>query len=389
VASCTGDAVGTPTGYCEAQAGELAPGVAIPPAGVRHYLYLTLNNTAVPGYSQIFNNHIPIDPELYGAVTITKSSAMLNVTKGQLVPYTITVNNVLGAPLYDIGVIDRFPAGFKYVQGSARLDGVPREPTVNGRELLWGGLTLQVNDKHTIQMLLVVGAGVSEGEYVNRAQVLNLATGGSVSGEAMATVRVIPDPTFDCTDVIGKVFDDRDLNGRQDAGEQGLAGVRVVTARGLLASTDEHGRFHITCAAVPDEDRGSNFILKVDDRSLPTGYRMTTENPWVQRATRGKMLRFNFGATIQRVVALDIAEGAFEPDSTELRLQWQPRISLLLQELRKEPAVLRLSYLADIESEGLVQNRLKALKKEISQQWDGEYRLTIETEVFWRRGSPQ
>jgi hypothetical protein len=101
------------------------------------------------------------------------------------------------------------------------------------------------------------------------------------------------------------------------------------------------------------------------------------------------MLRFNFGATIQRVVALDIAEGAFEPDSTELRLQWQPRISLLLQELRKEPAVLRLSYLADIESEGLVQNRLKALKKDISRQWDGEYRLTIETEVFWRRGSPQ
>ena len=88
-----------------------------------------------------------------------------------------------------------------------------------------------------------------------------------------------------------------------------------MTARGLIATTDEHGRFHITCAAVPDEDRGSNFILKLDDRTLPTGYRVTTENPRVQRATRGKMLRFNFGATIHRVVGLDIADGVFEPDT--------------------------------------------------------------------------
>jgi hypothetical protein len=108
----------------------------------------------------------------------------------------------------------------------------------------------------------------------------------------------------------------------------------------------------------------------------------------VQRATRGKVQRFNFGAAIHRVVAIDIAGGVFEPESSALRLQWQPRIALLLQELRKAPSVLRLSYLAEVESEGLVQRRLKALKKEISQRWDGGYRLSIETEIFWRRGSP-
>jgi len=166
----------------------------------------------------------------------------------------------------------------------------------------------------------------------------------------------------------------------------------VATARGLIATTDEHGRFHITCAVVPDEDRGSNFILKLDDRSLPTGYRVTTENPRVQRATRGKMLRFNFGATIHRVVAIDIADGVFEPETTELRLQWTPKLAQLLEELKKSPAVLRLSYLADVEREGLVKERLKALKKEIASQWgrsDAGYRLTIETEVFWRKGGPQ
>ena len=306
-------------------------------------------------------------------------------------PYTITVTNVFGVPLHDIAIVDQFPAGFKYVAGSARLEGNPAEPRVNGRELTWDQLELAVNKRYTVKFLLVVGSGVSEGEYVNRALVRNTAIGAAVSGEATATVRVIPDPTFDCTDVIGKVFDDRNLNGQQDKGEKGLAGVRVVTARGLIAATDEHGRFHITCAVVPDEDSGSNFILKLDERSLPSGYRLTTENPRVQRATRGKMLRFNFGVTIHRVVRMDISDGVFEPETSELRLQWTPKIAQLLSELKKGPSLLRLSYLADVEREVLVRERLAALKREISRQWeqlDGGYRLAVETEVFWRRGAP-
>jgi uncharacterized repeat protein (TIGR01451 family) len=385
------DAVPATNDYCEAMASAAPPPPSVSPDDIRYYHYLELSNGTVPGQSQIFNNFIPLDPELNGAVAITKVSSMTDVTRGTLVPYTITVTNVYGAPLYDISIVDRFPAGLKYVAGSARLDGNATEPMINGRELVWDGLELQVNQKYTIQFLLVVGSGVSEGEYVNRAVVLNTTTGDTVSGEATSTVRVIPDPNFDCTDVIGKVFDDRNLNGQQNPGEQGLSGVRVVTARGLISTTDQHGRFHITCAAVPDEDRGSNFILKLDERSLPTGYRLTTENPRVQRATRGKMVRFNFGATIHRVVRIDIADGVFEPNTTELRLQWTPKIAQLLEELKKAPSVLRLSYLADVEREGLVHKRLDTLKREITTQWersDDGYRLDVETEIFWRRGAP-
>jgi hypothetical protein len=165
----------------------------------------------------------------------------------------------------------------------------------------------------------------------------------------------------------------------------------VVTVRGLIATSDKDGRFHITCAAVPDEDHGSNFILKLDERTLPTGFRLTTENPRVQRATRGKMLRFNFGATIHHVVRIDIADGVFKPNKTELRLQWTSKITQLIEELTKAPSVLRLSYLGDVERKGLVQERLEALKKKITKQWkqsDGGYRLAIETEIFWRRGAP-
>ncbi len=240
-------------------------------------------------------------------------------------------------------------------------------------------------------LLLTVGAGVGEGEFVNRAQVMEGATGKALSGEASATVRVVPDQTFDCTDVFGKVFDDVNRNGQQDAAEKGLPGVRVVTARGLQAMTDPYGRFHITCAITPDENRGSNFVLKLDDRSLPSGYRLSTDQLQIKRATRGKALKFDFGASIYRVVAIDLSDAAFEPGKTEIRPQWQPRLNLLLEELRKAPSVLRLSYVGDTEEAALVERRMQALKRQLAEEWHGgkdSYVLTIEPEVFWRLGAP-
>jgi large repetitive protein len=389
VPGCPGtpaDAVPGTASYCEAQPSPLVS-VQAPAGGSPYYLHLTLDQLQ-PGSGQIYNNHIPVDPTLNTAIAITKTAALVNVTRGQLVPYTITLNNTLGVTLQNLSVIDTFPLGFRYVAGSARMDGEKIEPVPNARQLIWNISRLTSSARHSITFLMIAGSGVSEGEYVNRAQVMHNATDSVASGVAAATVRVIPDADLDCTDIIGKVFDDGNANGSPDPGEKGLPGVRAVTARGLIATTDEYGRFHITCAVVPDQDRGSNFILKLDERTLPTGYRVTGENPQVERATRGKMLRFNFGATIHHVVSLDVADGAFEPKGTRLRMQWQSRIDLLLKELRKRPAVLRLSYLAEVENEGLAEQRLKALKKEIAGRWGDGYPLTIETELFWRRGSP-
>jgi hypothetical protein len=290
-----------------------------------------------------------------------------------------------------VTIVDRYPAGFRYVAGSARFDDVPTEPAIVNRELLWSNLSLATDGRHTIKLLLAAGAGITEGEFVNRAQAVSSVTGTVMSEEASAMVRLVPDPTFDCTDVTGKVFDDSNRNGYQDGDETGLAGVRVVTARGLAASTDTYGRYHITCAITPHESRGSNFVLKLDDRTLPSGFRASTRPVQVQRATRGKALRINFGASIHRVVGLDIADAVFEPDSIVMRHQWRPRITLLIDELQKAPAVLRLSYVADIESEALVDRRLDSLKDQIMTAWQELnccYELVIEPEIFWRLGGP-
>lgn len=399
VSLCSDDAVPA-TSACEVQASALQPpqSVAANSPLTGYHLHLTFSAGAIPEHSQIFNNHIPVDPVMDDAVSISKVASIVNVSRGQFVPYVIRIRNSFGTDLNNVAILDTFPAGFRYVADSARLNGEPVVPVQNGRQLLWSDLDLAADAEHTLTMLFIVGSGVSEGEYTNRAQVLqqlmprSLPEGfNAVSGEATATVRVVPDPDFDCTDVIGRVFDDANLNGYQDEGEAGLAGVRLVTARGLHVTTDSHGRFHITCAAVPNENRGSNFILKVDDRTLPSGYRLTTENPLVQRATRGKMIRFNFGAALHRVVGLDLANDVFEPDSTTLRPQWQSRLPLLMRELEAGPSVLRLAYMAETENRRLVERRLRAIKRLVGDEWaerENPYELTIETEVFWRTGAP-
>jgi hypothetical protein len=103
------------------------------------------------------------------------------------------------------------------------------------------------------------------------------------------------------------------------------------------------------------------------------------------------MMKFNFGAAIHRVVRLDLADGVFEKGSLVLRPQWRSRIDLLIIELQKDASILRLSYLGENESESEVDDRLDAIEELISDRWqkiDCCYKLTIEKEVFWRKGNP-
>jgi len=356
---------------------------AIPPTGAQATTYyLSFNLT--PGTSaNVINNHIPLDPILGGAIVMTKTSPLVNVSRGDLVPYTITATNTLNATLSNIDVRDQVPPGFKYKAGTATLDGTPREPTISGRILTWPNLTFAAKQRRELRMMLVVGAGVSEGEYVNSVFALNNIVGAAVSNTATATVRVVPDPTFDCSDLIGKVFDDKNANGYEDEGEPGIPNVRLATVNGLLVTTDAEGRFHVTCAMVPNEWRGSNFIMKLDERTLPTGFRVTTENPRDVRLTSGKMSKLNFGATIHRVVRLDVTDAAFEADA--LKPEWQAQIEKLPETLKDQPSVLRLAYKQGADGADAAKKRLQAISAHLRALWEQKqccHLLQIEEELI-------
>ena len=86
--------------------------------------------------------------------------------------------------------------------------------------------------------ILLVGSGVGEGEYNNEAWAAD-AAGSVLSNIASATVRIVPDPTFDCSDIIGKVFDDKNANGYQDEGEPGIPNVRIATVTNFPHGNDD------------------------------------------------------------------------------------------------------------------------------------------------------
>ena len=105
-------------------------------SGTEYALDLVLDDSQIPGSSQAFNNHIPVDTVLDGVVAISKTTPSINVSRGDLVPYTITFNNTEDQTLPALTLVDQFPPGFRYIKGSARLDGNELEPTTSRRPAL-------------------------------------------------------------------------------------------------------------------------------------------------------------------------------------------------------------------------------------------------------------
>ena len=271
---------------------------------------------------------------------LTKTALDSSVKRGERVPFVIRALDVTVNPAR---LVDIMPPGFTYVAGSARANGVAVEPVIDGRRLTFDGLVPDKDADISLQLTLLATAAAATGENVNRAELVNPST-GEVLDTARAKVEILDEAVFDCSDIIGKVFDDKNRNGYQDEGEPGLPGVRLATVKGLLVTTDPNGRFSVACADIPDGDIGTNFIMKLDPRTLPTGYRVTTENPRKVRLTRGKVVKLNFGAAITRLVTLDLNAKVFEQGSDALKPKWQAGLGRLVDALGAEPSTLRINY---------------------------------------------
>ncbi|MEP3441196.1 MAG: SdrD B-like domain-containing protein [Sulfitobacter sp.] len=349
------------------------------------------------------------DPQV-GQLVLTKSTPLATVVLGTSVPYTITVQNTSGLPV-QANLVDRLPSGFLYTPDTGAIEGVAVEPLVQGRTLTWEDIEIPGATTITLQLIARVGPSAPTGELVNIVRASDPVTGEALATPATATVRRVPEAIFECSDVIGKVFDDRNFNGYQDdvrdnrsaaitdqsiftgkyAGkgeslptedkrELGLSNIRISTPTGTIITTDEHGRFNVPCAELPDAS-GRNFTLKVDERSLPTGYRMTTENPRSLRLTAGIATEMNFGAALGRVLDVDLTAAAFNGEEPVKRLD--DGLVSLLTKVAKTPSVIRISYFTNGEDKKLALRRVAKLEDLIAKRWKriGHYRLIVETDI--------
>ena len=349
-----------------------------------------------------------------GGIGITKVADRGSVRVGDVLTYTIEVTNTSDAVTATVDVVDLLPRGFVYRTGTATRDGAAAEPEVTGRRLVWAGVRLSPGATSRVTLDAFVGSGVTPGSHVNTAFARDPVSGRRVSPEATATVRVEADPVFACGTVFGRVFDDanhdgiaRDVLGSAaplisdqtyyggkggkaspalgpEGGEPGIPGVRLVTPNGLAVTTDQSGRFSLPCAALP-RDIGSNFMLRLDERTLPTGYRLTSENPRVVRLTPGMMTRMDFGAALSRVVRVDLGAAAFE--GTALRPELDAGLRRMVTEIAGTPSVLRITYqVAPGEDARTARARAREVEAAVRRLWpaNGRYALTVETVIAGR-----
>lgn len=121
----------------------------------------------------------------------------------------------------------------------------------------------------------------------------------TLSAQASPLSTIAADPVFSQSAVIGKVFHDKNLNGIQDKNEYGIPGVRLATVNGLVIETDGYGRYHIPDINIDNRFFKRNFILKVDQASLPQGARLISENPRVIRFNNANLNKINFTVQIR------------------------------------------------------------------------------------------
>ncbi|QWP78940.1 DUF11 domain-containing protein [Lysobacter sp. K5869] len=156
---------------------------------------------------------------------LVKTSAVREVKIGDLVRYSVSVENVGDSPAVNATLVDIPPAGFTFVDNSLTVDDDNKNGVViSANPLRIGGIDVAIGGKATVSYFLRVGAGVGKGVHKNQVAGYD-DQGTKISNDATAEVTMAGDPLLEDSLLVGSVFDDRDGDGWQDPAK--ATGVRV------------------------------------------------------------------------------------------------------------------------------------------------------------------
>ncbi|WP_241045844.1 OmpA family protein [Pseudoxanthomonas sp. LH2527] len=192
------------------------------PPGTYRYPY-TICEVLNPGNCDTADAIVIVSGE--AQLRLTKTAGVRDVRTGDLVRYTISVENLGDGPLVNGSIVDTPAAGFGYVDGSLAVTDGDNAATVSGHHpVRFEGLDIPVGGNARLVYMMRVGAGTRAGTQVNQAQALS-SSGVPLSNVATAEVTLVADTLLDDSLVFGTVFNDRDGDGWQDSAT--LSGVRV------------------------------------------------------------------------------------------------------------------------------------------------------------------
>ena len=257
---------------------------AAPGSGTTYHLLISAGSAV----AAIVHNHLPIDPALPGGISLSKTGDKAVAELGDTVRYTVTVQLTAGTRPRQTTVVDRLPAGFTFVPGSAMVDGVAITNPVGGvgPVLAFNLGAMPASNRQVLQYRVRVGVGSQQGDGINRARAHACAVPASCVGpdgrtpvagsvatnEGQYRVRVSGGVFGVEACVLGKIFVDCNGNHVQDAEELGIPGVRLVLSDGSTLISDVEGKYSV-CGLSP-----RSHVIRADPHTLPRGARLTTSS---------------------------------------------------------------------------------------------------------------
>ncbi len=188
---------------------------------------------------------IPLDRPAT-AVGLTKTVSRANALPGDMLVYTITVQNAdkrranRGVRLVDIPA----PA-LRFRRDSLRIDGAPVAANMadfasDGRKLTLSLGDIAPGKSRIITYAMTVRPDANAGQAINRVTATDRQ---GISADAGAIVRIEREDLASRMTILGRI-----VAGGCDvaAPHEGIAGVRVVLEDGSFAITDAEGRYHFT-----------------------------------------------------------------------------------------------------------------------------------------------
>ena len=197
---------------------------------------------------------------------ITKTAGVIEAAVGDAVPFTVVVKNVGVATLRGVVIQDILPNGMRFMPRS--VTGADSS-TVDGQTItIYLNTTLAPDASATVHYAAVIASSVGR-SLENRAMV-RAENGLVYSDTARAVVSQRLTLAMRERTMIGKVWLDRDGDGLQGAGEEGVAGVQVWDTNGDVSLTDKEGRFSFRNVAT------GTHGLRLDPIGIPKNFVLPT-----------------------------------------------------------------------------------------------------------------
>ncbi len=225
---------------------------------------------------------IPLDPSASDALLVVEKTAVVDrVEPGEELTYHLDIRNSSTGDYNDVNIIDALPFGFKYVPGSAHIDGErladPERVQLsesthlvegNDRGMIFMVDSVAAGESRLLQYRLLATAAALESNGLNAVSASATTLSGLTVVSSVSTAQVKIEQQGVLSDkaiVFGKVYVDSSCDDIQNNGEWPIGGVRLYMQDGTYVITDEDGQYSLFGL-----DPGFN-VIKIDNETLPDG----------------------------------------------------------------------------------------------------------------------